>query len=210
MSLNRTGRLAMRFGGLMLLCIIGARADVVFVGALSFDTFIPSASGLSGVNTFDVSNLTGVFSLPPDFPVSDPLTFASATLTLTLSDMSQDRLALGDIGPGFLLDGSGNPIVQVPASQTFISAGFTAILSPLAFSVSDGASFLADSTSIDLLLLPSSGPTLTADLDEAAILVPGQTITPEPATGEWTAIILACAIVARCKRSRARESKDFL
>src|SRR5579863_7126766 len=115
-----------------------AQASTVSVGALSYDTFIPAGGGSPGADAFNLANLTGAFSLPTDFPVTDSLTFGSAVLTLTLSDLSQDVIALGDIGPGFLLDGSGNPIVQVPGDDVFDSAEFTVTLSPLTFALFDG------------------------------------------------------------------------
>ena len=158
------------------------QAATVAVGALSYDIFIPAGNGSPGTDAFDLSNLTGAFSLPPDFPVIDALTFGSATLTLTLSDLSQKFFTLGDIGPGFLLDQNGNPIVQVSGGQSFHSAVFSATLSPLTFVLSDGTSFTAGSSSIDVPLLPSSGQTLTVDVDQTTIGVSGttQTITPEP------------------------------
>ena len=146
----------------LYLLAVPAQANIASVGTLSYDTFIPGSSGFPGVDAFNLSNLSGGFSLPADFPVTDSLTFQSARLTLTFSDLSQEVFNLGDIGPGFLLDPSGNPVVQVPSDQLFASAEFTATLSPGSFALFNGTSFVADSTSLDVLLQPSSGPTLGA------------------------------------------------
>lgn len=160
-----------------------ALADTFLVGTLSYDTFIPAGPVSAGTDAFNVSNLTGIFSAPPDFPVTDSLTFQSASLTLTLGDMSQQVIDLGDLGPGFLLDPSGNPVVQVPGDQAFLSAEFKATLSPGSFGLFDGTSFTADSTSIDAVLGPSSGSTLVADTDQTTIDVTGTMLgTPEPAS----------------------------
>jgi MYXO-CTERM domain-containing protein len=174
-------------GFCVVLFLLGsiAQASTVNVGALSYDTFIPAGNGSPGVFAFNLANLTSAFSLPPDFPVTDSLTFGSATLTLTLSNLSQDVIDLGDIAPGFLLDGNGNPIVQVPGDEVFDSAEFTATLSPLTFALYDGTEFTAASSSIDILLLPSMGSTLTVDVDNTTISLTGTvpTATPEPASG---------------------------
>jgi hypothetical protein len=186
-------RRAVKLTGGIALCLLAttARASIVNLGTLSYDTFIPPGPGSPGVDAFDLANLTGAFSLPPDFPVIDALTFQSAQLTLTLSDLSQLVFTLGDIGPGFLLDQGGNPVVQVPGGQSFNSAEFTATLSALHFALSDGTSFTAGSTSIDVLLLPSIGQTLTVDVDQTTIGVAGtvQTI-PEPASRDLLLLAL--------------------
>jgi len=173
---------------LLLACgliVLPALATTVNVGTLSYDTFIPASNVSPGVDAFNLSNLTGSFDLAPDFPVTDSLTFEAATLTLTLTDLSQEVFTLGDIGPGFLLDMGGNPVVQVSGDQSFISAEFTATLFPLTFGLSDGTLFTAASSSIDVQLLPSTGSTLTADVDQTTIGVTEavQSTVPEPATG---------------------------
>jgi len=190
-----------------LICLLGtiARADIADVGLLSYDTFIPAGNGSPGTYAFDIYNLTGAFSLPPDFPVTDGLTFGAATLTLTLSDSSQQVFNLGDIGPGFLADQNGNPIVQVPGDGLFDSAEFTATLSPLTFALSGGTQFTANSSSIDVLLLASSGSTLTVDVDQTTIGVSGtgQVVTPEPSSGYGylSAALLGLASWLRRRRS---------
>lgn len=193
----------------LYLLAVPAQANIASVGTLSYDTFIPGSSGFPGVDAFNLSNLSGGFSLPADFPVTDSLTFQSARLTLTFSDLSQEVFNLGDIGPGFLLDPSGNPVVQVPSDQLFASAEFTATLSPGSFALFNGTSFVADSTSLDVLLQPSSGPTLGADVDRTTIAVPGTIVgvtpgvTPEPSLFVVLLPACACLVLARLRRSRA-------
>ena len=183
----KSRKLQRLIGCIAVLFIAGgsARADSINVGALSYDTYIPASGGSPGVFAFNLSNLTGGFSLAPDFPVTDSLTFGSAKLTLTLGDLSRNVISLGDLGPGFLLDLNGNPIVQVPGNQVFDSAEFTATLSPIFFTLSNGTSFVAGSSAIDVLLLPSTGPNLTVDTDQTIITALGTppATVPEPSGG---------------------------
>jgi hypothetical protein len=185
-----------------------ARADIfVNVGVLSYDTFIPAANGSPGIDAFDISNFTGAFSLPNDFPVTDSVTFTSASLTLTQSNRSVTVIPLGNIGPGFLLDQNGNPIVQVPGNESFSSVEFTATLSRLSFLLANGATFTANSSSIDIVLTPSIGTTLSADIDSSLIQVSGTAtvITPEPANGKLVllpALLLLAWLAQRSRRSQ--------
>ena len=191
MIVNRSKAFLSLFATCALFLVpVRAHAATVSIGTLSFDTFIPSAPGSPGINAFNLSNLTGSFSLPPDFPVMDDLTFQGATLTLNPVAQEKRVLHLGDIGPGFLLDSDGNPVMQVPSNQDFASAEFTAMLSALVFNLSDGTSFAAGSTAIDVLLLPSAGQVLEADTDQATITASTapQTTVPEPAS--WQVVLL--------------------
>ncbi len=160
-----------------------ARADVIDIGVLSFDPFIPGGDDSPGINAFNIANFTGAFSLPPDFPVADSLTFQGATLTLFPSGQSSQVIPLGDVGPGFLFDINGNPLVQVPGDQLFTGAEFTATLSTLQFVLADGSVFKAHSLFIDAILSPSNGSTLSAGDDQALITVSGSVASapvPEP------------------------------
>lgn len=182
---------------------LAAHADTIPVGVLSYDTFIPAGNGSPGVYAFDIANLTDGFSLPPDFPVTDSLTFDDAVLTLTLSDSSQQVFDLGAIGPGFLLDGSGNPVVQVPGDESFTSAELTATMAPTTFMLFDGSSWTADSAALDVLLLPSLGSTLTVDVDQTTIDVsasPAANAVPEPTAAHVALAALLGLIV--CQRRR--------
>jgi len=176
------------------------KANVVDVGVLSFDQFLPAVQSSPGVNAFNIANFTGsVFSLPPSFPVIDDLTFLGANLQLFPQTGPAVTLSLGDIGPGFLLDAFGNPVVQVPDNEQFTGAEFTAKLSPTSFSLAGGGFFNATSSSIDVVLQPSSGNTLVAGTDFALITVAGSvSAIPEPGN----LLLLATVIVALAPKLR--------
>jgi MYXO-CTERM domain-containing protein len=74
-------------------------------------------------------------------------------------------------------------VVQASSDESFTSAELAAILSPTTFMLFDGSTFTADSAALDVLLLPSSGPVLTVDVDQTTIDVSNAaaTSTPEPA-----------------------------
>jgi len=55
---------------LALLISATARASAIPIGVLSIDVLTPPANGVPGVNVFNISDLTGAFNLPPDFPPS--------------------------------------------------------------------------------------------------------------------------------------------
>jgi hypothetical protein len=180
-------------------------ADSILIGTFSYDTFVPAGSGSAGIDAFNISNLTTPsFDLPPYFPVSGSLTFQSASLTLTRADLSQEVIDLGDIEPGFLLDPSGNPVVQVPGDQSFASAELKATLSAEGFALFDGASFTADSTLIDVILDRSSGSMLVADTDNTTIGLTGTILAAEPSSRDLVLLAfpgLAFLCRKRCKRA---------
>ena len=106
-----------------------ARADNIAIGVLSFENLIPSST-TPGINFFDIFNLSGsTFGPFAGSPyASDSLTFQSTTLTVNPDGGSPKALTLGDIGPGELLDTSGNPVIQFPTTDNFTSAILTATL----------------------------------------------------------------------------------
>jgi hypothetical protein len=166
--------------GLFLLFSPIVRGAILDVGVLSFDVLIPGVPGSPGINVFDISNLTGDpssggFALPPDFPAFTPLTLLSSKLTLIGAGSSQ-TIDLGDIAPGPF--GSTGPL-QFPDTVLFSSAIFSATLSTSHILLSDGSAFIAPSTSINSVLLPSAGLSLLANTDFAIIAV---TNVPEPTT----------------------------
>lgn len=188
----------------LCLALTVAKADV-FVGVFSYDTFIPAGDGAPGVDAFNVANFTGSFGLPPDFPAADDLIFQSASINLFQGSTLWNTFTLGDIGPGFALDGFGNPLLQVPDDVAFTSAEFIATLSPLTFTLADGNLFTVSSGSIDTLLLPSSDSDLTVDVDNVLISVPGTehvASTPEPASVVLLLTGIAC-LALRVRASRA-------
>src|SRR5262245_4310153 len=71
---------------LVLLIAIGclprvASATSIDIGILSFDADVLS----SGTLTFDITNLTGLNALPPDYPITTPLTITVTSLTANKS-----------------------------------------------------------------------------------------------------------------------------
>ena len=184
------------FLALVIVFLAGhAQAGTILIGTLSYDTFIPGSATAPGIDAINLANLTGGFDLPPDFPVSDSLAFDDAALTLTFSNMSQEVFDLGNIDPGFLVDGVGNPLVQLPGNSTIALAELTATLSLGSFKLSDGTTATASSTALDVLLQPSSGATLLADTDQTTISV--QTgVVPEPATVDL--VLCGVAMLAFC------------
>jgi hypothetical protein len=190
MNLVRPRRLAAWLGAVAVWCGVCTHADasVVSLGALSYDTFIAASGGSPGVDAFDLANLTGNFGLPPDFPVVDNLIFLSASLKLNPIGQTTELFTLGDVAPGFLLDSSGNPVVQALSTQAFASAEFTATLSSQTFALGDGTTFAAGSPLIDILLLPSQGSSLTVDVDQTAIDV--SSAVPEPKSWGMTVLVL--------------------
>jgi hypothetical protein len=95
-------------------------------------------------------------------------------------------------------------VVQVPDDQLFASAEFTATLSAGSFALFDGTSFVADSTSVDVLLQPSSGPTLVPGTDQTTIGVPGSVAaaTPEPSVFAVLLLACTCLVLLRIRRNR--------
>src|SRR5262245_38166544 len=66
----------------MLFCLApsGARADIMNMGILSYNTTIPGAPGAPGTVSINVANLTGPASLPPDFDISTSLRLLNPSL----------------------------------------------------------------------------------------------------------------------------------
>jgi len=193
-------------------CFVGlfpavAKSETINIGVLSFDTFIPGSIDSPGANALNISNFTGSFAFPSDFPVIDDLTFQGAVLTLFPDSQAKQVLSLPDIGPGFLLDSSGNPFVPVSDSLAFTSAHFTATVSPGTFTLSDGRLFSVNSSTIDVLLLPSKGSDLTRDVDQALITVSGAAVSSVPEPSSWSMLAIgvvyfACNLRKKCVRSR--------
>jgi hypothetical protein len=161
-------------------------AAAVPVGTLSFELEIPREDPVPGTNHVLLTNLTGAEALPGDFPVLTGLVFQDSVLTLVSAAGASTSIDLGDVGPGFLLDGlTGLPpdALRFPDTESFASMSFTATLSAASFQLAGGATFVADSTTLSATLLPSSGASLLAG-DLAVLDVAGRTIqsVPEPST----------------------------
>jgi hypothetical protein len=170
--------------------LLGAQAlsgDSVDVGVLSFNALNPGSGGSPGVNDFEIDNLTGpIFSLPPDFPLIDSVTFGGLQLSLTGSEGMQ-TVTVGDTGPGFNTPSS----LQFLDSTTFSEVVLQATLSQTSFTLSDGTMFLADSNSLVATLNPSAGPSLIPGVDFVLLSVSGSVTSavPEPYGASFMFII---------------------
>jgi hypothetical protein len=169
-----------------------ANADeTINLGVVSFDTLNPGAT-----DAFTLYNFTGSNSLAPDFPAAPDLTFLGATLNVidtTLSTTTSN--SVGDQTPG-------SSQLAVLASDSYSEADFEATLSQTIFGLSDGTTFQADSNVVSVALLPSSGPSLQADVDFAIISVNGSIITPPvPESPVWLMLLTAMICVVVRKRA---------
>jgi hypothetical protein len=177
-------------------------AVAIPIGVVSFDTLIP---GPDGVNAFNIANLTEAFGLPPDFPVVDPVTFLSSSLSLTYQDGSTSTIDLMDIGPGF----ADNPNLFFADSVLFSSATFTATLSSLDFLLADGTTFQAASNLISVVLSPATGLLLSPG-DFAVIDIEGEIrdeeipSVPEPSTLVLLASGIAAGLTLRRRKMNRR------
>lgn len=172
-------------------------ASATPVGFISFDTFIP---GPVGVNAFTVANLTELYSLPPDFPVLDSLSFLTATLSVMSAGGDTQVIDLGDLGPGFV-DNAG---LLFSDTAVFTSAMFAATLNSLEFLLADGSTFQAASSVISVLLLPSVGSSLLPGDFSVIDIAPVSNAVAEPST----LVLLGIGLMG-CWRSRRRSLKSL-
>ncbi|MBL8236106.1 MAG: PASTA domain-containing protein [Bryobacterales bacterium] len=190
---------------LILAACIGAsapaRAGIIDIGILSFDEFIP-AGGSPGINAINLANVTGSYSLAPDFPAVSSLTFLNSTLTLTPESSAPVILNLGDIGPGFLLDSFFNPLVQAPSDVAYTSVIFNATIAATPLELFDGRFVSPTGTTISASLLPATGSRLlTGDLTIIRMeFQDAPTAVPEPSFWGVLALMLSGAFWASRRR----------
>jgi hypothetical protein len=171
---------------LLAVWIHPAAADTVPLGVLSYDTYFNVGTGAT-VGAFNVANFVGDpalsgFALPPNFNVFTFLNINNATLTLTGLSAPSLPISIGSIGPGYLLDSSGNPlsILQFSLGSAFTSALLQGTLSATTLTLADGTTVNVDPT-ISILLTPSSGSNLTPGVDLVVIdATTAATSVPEP------------------------------
>jgi hypothetical protein len=163
-------------------------AYAVPIGDFSFSTVFPGVE-----NSFNISNFTGSFAFPPDFPVVDSLTFVDAELT-AIYDGGSILIDLDNIGPGFAA-------TSFLDTTVFLSATLTFTLSSLQFLLDDGTTFEAASNLVSVSLLPSTGSFLAPD-DFVLIDVAGTPVTsvPEPST----LLLFGIGVLAWCSVRRRR------
>jgi hypothetical protein len=109
---------------LLALWTQSALADSVPLGQISFDSTIPAAGGLPGVNSFDLLNLTGGLISPPSPGVVDVITL-SGQLTLTESvggSSSSQTISFAGVGP-FSMD-----LFRISSDVQILSATLTGTL----------------------------------------------------------------------------------
>ena len=165
---------------------VASAAPIVGIGFLSFD------SGQLAGDVFDVTNLTGLSALTPDFPIETQLTFTITQLTATKS--GGGTLSLG--GGAFTTDAGGNVNCTTAGdaasggcdfgAYTLLSAVITGTLSPITGLTGLPPGFTGIVGTFSATLTPGCDTaSLSAGCDVTTIdaeLVPAATPVPEPAT----------------------------
>lgn len=193
-------RKARAFAATLLIALPGFGASISF-GILSFDVQIASAGGQLGVNRVGIENLTGLSSLPPDFPITDAITLSNLQLTINSAGGAQ-TVSLGTLGPGTL---TANPALQFASNLQISSITLSATLSPTSFHLA-GASSAANvsNTAFLYVLSPSAGQALQAGVDLGVLQLVADTGVPEPSTWTGVATGLAAAAGAGLRRKGFR------
>jgi hypothetical protein len=165
-------------------------AQATPIGILSFDLLG------GGANTFNVTNFTGSFGLPPLFPSLTDVFFTNTTLQVEDEQGTVSNFDLGTIGPGSFMDLSG--LLVFPDFVRFTRAQLSATLAQTALTLANGSTFQA-SPLIVATLLPSSGTFLEAGVD--FVTIHAQAV-PEPSTLLLTTS--AGLAFGACRRRRRR------
>lgn len=168
-----------------------AQATGIAIGVISYDPYFNVGTGMN-LAAFNISNLTGAYSLPPDFNVVSLLNITNASLTLAGPSSPGAPISVGTVAPGFLLDSFGNPlgILQFDPASLFTSAILTGTLDTSTLVLADGSTVTVN-TAISVTMLPSTGSSLVAGTDFAIIYAYTTTVA-EP--GVW--ILLTVGLLA--------------
>jgi hypothetical protein len=154
-----------------------ASASPIKIGVFSFDD-------LGGEYTFNITNLTGLAAVPPDYPVETALTFD--VTSLTASTEGGGTLTLGT--SAFTTDPFGNVNCTAAgdastggcnfAAHALVSATLVGTLAPISGLTGLPPGFSGIVSSFSVTVLPTSGPTLApgdfADIEATPV--------PEPST----------------------------
>jgi hypothetical protein len=187
-----------------LFCTQNATATPISIGTLAFDELIPGATSVFSITNFTGDPSSGGFALPPDFPSLTPVTLTNASLRIVADGGVETVLDLGDIGPGPLLSGTGDPllVLQFPLSAALLSARFTATIAAGSLALAGGDTFDPSTLSIFAELLPGLDPFLVPGAALTTIDVDGTRVAaiPEPMTA--TLLLLGGGLAARRVRRR--------
>ena len=154
-----------KIGLLAFVASAHAAAATVELGYFSFDSLVPAASGVAGVNGFSVVNLTGSSNLPPEAAASSALTFLNSSITYTLAGSGPVTVQLGNLSPG----AAALPLsLKLPSTTTITSATFSATLSAsTANLVGNTAPQNLSTTAISVSLTPASAGSVVPILVDA-------------------------------------------
>jgi hypothetical protein len=175
-----------------------AHADNIPVGDLSYDAISSTSS------QFDITNLTGANSFPPDFPIT-------TTLTISVTQLVVDLLGGGTItlpGSDFTVVDPGGDVDCTGAGcnlfgDAITSATLTGTLSPTSglggLPAGDSGILAGFTTVITPDAVNCTGGTLDAGCDTAIINATGtgKSTVPEPGTWGLVGIGLVGLMVAR-------------
>jgi hypothetical protein len=180
-----------------------ASADTVAVGLLSYDAISPIQ------DQFDITNLTGLAALPPDEPITTPLTFTVSSLVVNFT--SGPSLTI----PGFdftIVDTDGDVNCTVLSTcnlsgDSITSAILTGTLSPTTGlkGLPPGATGIEAgfTTTITPNPVVCTGGTLEAGCDAATIFATTTThVIPEPGTVALVGIGMVGLLLIGCRRLR--------
>jgi hypothetical protein len=185
-----------------------AHADNIAVGDLSYDAISASQS------QFDITNLTGTDSFPPDFPITTPLTITVTQVVATLSTGGTVTLPGSDFT---VVDSEGDVDCTAAACNLFsdliTSAVLTGTLSPTTGLAGLPAGDSGIESAFTTTITPSCGTTdLSAGCDTAIIYATGISTSgggggstaPEPGTWGLMLVGFVGLLVARKSLAGAR------
>lgn len=196
---------------LFALCVADvSSAATIRVGLVSFDDN-------GGIESFNITNLTGLNALLPDYPVETLLTFTVTSLTAHRSGGA----ILSLDGGAFATDGNGNVGCTAPgdastggcnfAAYDLLGAEIAGTLSPLSGLTGLPPGFIGIAGAFSATLTPScQTSSLEAACDSMAIeaeLVPDRTPAPVPEPSTVLLLMTGIGMLGRrALRSRVRRA----
>jgi hypothetical protein len=179
-----------------------AFADDYPVGVISLD----QTGATSG--EFDITNYTGVNSLPPDLPVTTDLTINISTLIITFASGPAEVLTAGDFTSDLNGGWLGNNSFNI-ASDPIISAVLTGTLGPTTGvdvfgvgTISIAAAFDDGSGTSSVTLSDPAGALALGDLADINAVSATAVPTPEPGTGALLGVAFAGIVGSMLVRRR--------